>query len=157
MGLFTGHLGDLHRGRRAPAVADADPAAPRRHCNAYAERFVRSIKEECLERMIFFGQASPQRAVQELQGSYRVAVVGADNKVGFRPVKAGARIGNLWVIDEGLNPGERIVAEGLQKVRDGLVVNPKTVPTAPESQQATVPATTPAPAAVASTATKTKE
>jgi len=99
----------------------------------------------------------PQRAVQELQGSYRVAVVGADNKVGFRPVKAGARIGNLWVIDEGLNPGERIVAEGLQKVRDGLVVNPKTVPTAPESQQATVPATTPAPAAVASTATKTKE
>jgi membrane fusion protein (multidrug efflux system) len=67
----------------------------------------------------------PQRAVQELQGSHQVAVVGADNKVAMRTVKASARIGDLWVIDEGLKPGERIVVEGLQKVRDGATVNPK--------------------------------
>jgi membrane fusion protein, multidrug efflux system len=67
----------------------------------------------------------PQRAVQELQGSHQVAVVGADNKVAMRTVKARERIGDLWVIDEGLKPGERIVVEGLQKVRDGAIVNPK--------------------------------
>ncbi len=67
----------------------------------------------------------PQRAVQELQGSHQVAVVGADDKVSMRTVKAGARVGDLWVIDEGLKPGERIVVEGLQKVRDGATVNPK--------------------------------
>ncbi|HEV8711294.1 MAG TPA: efflux RND transporter periplasmic adaptor subunit [Candidatus Binatia bacterium] len=99
----------------------------------------------------------PQRAVQELQGSYRVAVIGADNKVEFRPVKVGARIGSLWIIDEGLKSGERVVAEGLQKVRDGLTVNPKTVPAAPESPKPTVPATVPTTAAVASTTAKTKE
>ncbi len=67
----------------------------------------------------------PQRAVQELQGSYQVAVVGADNKVAMRAIKVGARIGNLWVVDEGLKPGDRIIVEGLQKVRDGAIVNPK--------------------------------
>jgi membrane fusion protein (multidrug efflux system) len=69
----------------------------------------------------------PQRAVQELQGAHQVAVVGADNKVTMRTVKAGARIGDLWLIDEGLKPGERIVVEGLQKVREGATVNPKSV------------------------------
>jgi membrane fusion protein (multidrug efflux system) len=67
----------------------------------------------------------PQRAVQELQGTQQVAVVGADNTVAMRTVKAGARVGDLWVIDEGLKPGERIVVEGLQKVREGATVNPK--------------------------------
>jgi membrane fusion protein (multidrug efflux system) len=67
----------------------------------------------------------PQRAVQELQGSHQVAVVGADNKVAMRTVKASARVGDLWVIDEGLKPGERVVVEGLQKVREGALVNPK--------------------------------
>ena len=67
----------------------------------------------------------PQRAVTELQGSYRVAVVGAYNKVSIRPVKVGDRVGSLWVIENGLQPGERIVAEGTQKVRPDVVVNPK--------------------------------
>ncbi len=66
----------------------------------------------------------PQRAVTELQGGYRVAVVGADNKVSIRPVKAGDRIGTMWVIEEGLKPGEKVVAEGTQKVRPDAVVNP---------------------------------
>ena len=68
----------------------------------------------------------PQRSVQEIQGTFQVAVVGTDNKVAMRTVKTGARVGNLWVIDEGLKPGERVVVEGLQKVRDGVTVNPKT-------------------------------
>ena len=75
----------------------------------------------------------PQRAVQEVQGGYQVAVVGGDNKVAMRPVKTGARVGNQWVIDEGLKPGERVVVEGLQKVRDGVTVNPK--PAEPAAQQ----------------------
>ena len=67
----------------------------------------------------------PQRAVTELQGSYQVAVVGSDNKVSIRPVKVGERIGTMWIIDEGLKPSERVVAEGVQKVRQGAAVNPK--------------------------------
>jgi len=67
----------------------------------------------------------PQRAVQELQSIYSVAIVGADNKVAFRNVKVGPKDGSLWVIDEGLNPGDRVVVEGLQKVREGAVVAPK--------------------------------
>jgi hypothetical protein len=73
----------------------------------------------------------PQRAVNELQGSYQVAVVGADNKVEMRPVKPGERVDSLWVIEEGLKPGERVVAEGLQKVKPGILVQPRPfVPTA---------------------------
>ena len=67
----------------------------------------------------------PQRAVSELQGGYQVAIVDGDNKVSIRPVKVGDRIGNQWVIAEGLKPGERVVAEGVQKVRPGLQVNPR--------------------------------
>ena len=67
----------------------------------------------------------PQRAVSELQGGYQVATVGDDNKVNIRPVTVGDRIGNQWVIAEGLTPGERVVAEGVQKVRPGAQVNPK--------------------------------
>ncbi|MGE5344651.1 MAG: efflux RND transporter periplasmic adaptor subunit [Acidithiobacillales bacterium] len=67
----------------------------------------------------------PQRAVSELQGSYQVAVVGADNKVTIKVVKPGPREGSLWVIEEGLKPGDRIVVEGLQRVRSGMTVVPK--------------------------------
>ena len=67
----------------------------------------------------------PQRAVSELQGTYQVAVVGADNKVTMKVVKPGPREENLWVIDEGLKPGDRIVVEGLQRVRTGMTVVPK--------------------------------
>jgi len=70
----------------------------------------------------------PQRAVQETQGQYQVAVVGADNKVTLRTVKPTEQVGSLWVIDEGLHAGERVVSEGLQKVKDGAVVNPKSAP-----------------------------
>jgi RND family efflux transporter MFP subunit len=67
----------------------------------------------------------PQRAVSELQGSYQVAVVGGDNKVSFRQVKVGNRVDSLWIIEDGLQPGERVIAEGTQKVRPDMVVNPQ--------------------------------
>jgi membrane fusion protein (multidrug efflux system) len=69
--------------------------------------------------------AVPQRAVTEVQGKYLVAVVGPENKVSIRQVKAGERFGQLWVIEEGLKAGEKVVAEGTQKVREGMAVNPK--------------------------------
>jgi membrane fusion protein, multidrug efflux system len=67
----------------------------------------------------------PQRAVTEMQGSYQVAVVTPENKVDIRPVKVGQRSGSLWIINQGLNPGERVVVEGLQKVKAGMTVDPK--------------------------------
>jgi membrane fusion protein, multidrug efflux system len=70
----------------------------------------------------------PQRAVQELQNLYSLAVVGSDNKVTFRNVKVGPRVGSLWVIEEGLKPGEKVVVEGLLRVREGAVVTPRPAP-----------------------------
>ena len=72
----------------------------------------------------------PQRAVTELQGSYQVAVVGSDNKVSIRPVKVGERVDAMWILESGVKPGELVVVEGLQKVRDGSVVKIKQ-PTTP--------------------------
>jgi membrane fusion protein (multidrug efflux system) len=83
----------------------------------------------------------PQRAVAELQNLYSVAVVGADNKVSFRNVKVGPRVDTLWVISEGLKPGEKVVVEGLQKVREGSVVSPKPVAAAAAAPGAAEPAT----------------
>jgi membrane fusion protein, multidrug efflux system len=67
----------------------------------------------------------PQRAVSELQGGYQVAVVDGESKVSIRAVKVGDRVSNQWIIAEGLKQGERVVAEGVQKVRPGMLVNPK--------------------------------
>jgi membrane fusion protein (multidrug efflux system) len=67
----------------------------------------------------------PQRSVSELQGSYQVAVVGPDNKVTIKVVKTGPVDGTNWVIEEGLKPGDRIVVEGLQRVKTGMTVVPK--------------------------------
>jgi len=94
----------------------------------------------------------PQRAVQELQNLYSIAVVGADNKVAFRNVKVGPREGSLWVIEEGLKPGERVVVEGLQKVREGLVVAPKPVPA--ETKSAVAPSAVAAPEGAAKVGVK---
>ncbi len=84
-----------------------------------------------------------QRAVQELQDRHNVVVVDADNKVSVRSVKVGPRVDDLWVIDEGLKPGERVVVEGLQRLRDGMTV--KAVPVAASASSPAAPA---APSAV---------
>ena len=95
----------------------------------------------------------PQRAVQELQGQFSVVVVSAESKVETRSVKPGPRVGNLWILEEGVKPGEKVIVEGMQKVRDGMVVVAtlaagEPAPAAP--QAAPVPAAaspTPTPAA----------
>jgi len=66
----------------------------------------------------------PQRAVNEMQGAYQVAVIGPDDKAQVRTVKAAERIGSLWVIEEGLRPGERVVVEGFSRVKTGTLVSP---------------------------------
>jgi RND family efflux transporter MFP subunit len=75
----------------------------------------------------------PQRAVTELQGGYQAAVVGPDSKISIRTVEVGERVGPMWIITQGLKPGERVVAEGTQAVRDGMVVTPE--PYAPPSEE----------------------
>jgi RND family efflux transporter MFP subunit len=66
----------------------------------------------------------PQRAVSQLQGSAQVAVVGTDNKIAIRSVQTGERVDTMWVITGGLTAGDRVVAEGVQKVKDGSTVTP---------------------------------
>jgi membrane fusion protein, multidrug efflux system len=84
----------------------------------------------------------PQRAVIELQGGYQVAVVGGGNKISIRSVKIGDRSGSMWVIEDGLKPGETVVAEGLQRVRPNVVVNPRpfvSSPAGPPLQESAKP------------------
>lgn len=67
----------------------------------------------------------PQRAVNELQGVYQVAVIGANNVAEVRPVKLGERVGAMWIVENGLAAGERVVIEGFSRVKDGQPVTPK--------------------------------
>jgi membrane fusion protein (multidrug efflux system) len=76
----------------------------------------------------------PQRAVAELQGTYQVTVVSETNSVHLQSVTVGEQIGSNWIIDSGLKPGDRVVIEGTQKVKEGAVVNPK--PFGTETNQA---------------------
>jgi len=67
----------------------------------------------------------PQRSVVEAQGSYSVVVVDSNNQASIRPVKTGERVGQMWVITDGVKPGEQVIAEGVQKAREGVTVRPK--------------------------------
>jgi len=87
----------------------------------------------------------PQRAAQELQGQYTVIVVNAESKAETRKVKLGPRIASLWIVEEGLKPGEKVIVEGAQKVRDGVAVEATVVPAEPASAP---PPPRPQPAAV---------
>src|SRR6266849_70605 len=69
----------------------------------------------------------PQSAVTQSQGSYQVAVVGSDHKVSMRTVKPGETVETMWVIEEGLKPGEHVVVGGLQQLKEGTLVTPKLV------------------------------
>jgi membrane fusion protein (multidrug efflux system) len=82
----------------------------------------------------------PQRSVSELQGVYNVAVVKADDTIEMRMVTPGQRVGSLWLIDSGLKAGDRVVVEGVQKVRAGIKVKPETV-TIQEGPAAEAPGT----------------
>ncbi len=91
-------------------------------------QFVRvSVRGKVIEDGILI----PQRCVMELQGLYNVYVVGADNTVTIREITVGPKIGSLWLIADGLEPGEKVVYEGLQKVKDGMTVKPTVVDVKP--------------------------
>jgi len=97
-------------------------------------RFVTDIKEGAV--------LVPQLAVQEIQGLYSVMVVKPDATVEQRMVKAGERVGNLWIIDSGLKPGEKVIVEGIQKVKPGVQVSAKTIK--PEEETSLAPNAPPA-------------
>jgi membrane fusion protein (multidrug efflux system) len=80
---------------------------------------IRVITEERKNALLI-----PQRAISELQGIYQVGVVGPDNKVSIRSVKPGPQFGDMWVIESGLQQGENVVVDGLQRIRDGVTVTP---------------------------------
>ena len=75
----------------------------------------------------------PQRAVTEVQGSYQVRIVGPDNRVSTQMVKVGDRVGSRWIVQEGLQPGARVVVEGVA-ARDGTTVTPKPFAAAAEDR-----------------------
>ena len=81
---------------------------------------IRAVTEERKNALLI-----PQRAISELQGVYQVGVVDAHNKVTLRAVKPGPQFGDMWVIDSGLQLGDRVVVEGLQRIRDGMTVAPE--------------------------------
>ncbi len=89
---------------------------------------VRAVTESLKNALVV-----PERAIQEIQGNHQVAVVGPDDTVDIRGVKVGPRYAGLWVITDGVKPGERVVAEGLQKVRTGAKVHAK--PYVPEAAE----------------------
>jgi membrane fusion protein, multidrug efflux system len=80
---------------------------------------VRAVTEERKDALLI-----PQRAISEVQGIYQVGVVGSDNKVAIRSVKPGPQFGDMWVIESGLQPGEKVVVDGLQRIREGMTVAP---------------------------------
>ena len=76
----------------------------------------------------------PQPAITELQGSYQAAIVDSSNHIDIETVQVGERVGSLWVVTEGLKPGQRVVTRGLQKIRPGMLVNPKPATEIAEAQ-----------------------
>ena len=81
-------------------------------------------KVRAKSQVIKDGILIPQRCVMELQGLYNVFVVDADQKVAIREIKAEQKVGSYWLITEGLKAGEKVIFEGLQKVKDGATVKP---------------------------------
>lgn len=80
-------------------------------------QFVADVKKDAI--------VVPQEAVNELQGNYQVATVDESNKVTINSVKTGGRIGAFWEVTNGLKPGDKIIVQGWQKVREGAIVTPK--------------------------------
>ncbi len=129
---FTDRQADVQTGTIKVAVLFPNPGNVLRPGQFARVRAQRSVKTGAL--------LVPQRAVMEQQGSYQVAVVGADQKVDIRPVKVGQQVGSLWVIDEGVRPGERVIVEGLQKVRPGMAVTAQPYAAPAPASSAPVPA-----------------
>jgi len=82
------------------------------------------VRVRARARVVKDGILIPQRCVMELQGLHNVYVVNADNTAEIREITVGPKVGSDWLITEGLKPGEKVIYEGLQKVRDGAAVKP---------------------------------
>jgi len=135
--LFEGRQVEVKTGTIAVVAAFPNPGNLLRPGQYAKIRAVTEIEKGAL--------LVPQRAVNELQGGSQVAVVGSDNKAEIRTVQTGERVGNRWVIESGLHPGERVVVEGFTRVKSGAVVNPTEAP--PEPAAASSPAASATPAA----------
>ncbi len=118
--LFEGRQIDVKTGTITTVAAFPNPGNLLRPGQYAKVRAVTEIKKGAI--------LVPQRAVNELQGGYQVAVVGSDNKAEIKTVKPAERIGKLWVIDSGLSPGDRVVVEGFSKVKSGAAVKPTDAP-----------------------------
>jgi len=121
---------DLKTGTLNLVAQFANPKALLRPGQFGRVRFAATIAENAL--------LIPQKAITEIQGSKIVYVVDHDNKVALRSVILGDRVGEDYIVTEGLKPGERIVAEGLQKVRPGMTVKPISEPISAENVQPAV-------------------
>ncbi len=113
--IFADRQIDTGTGTILVAVSFPNPGNVLRPGQFGRVRAVMSIKKNAL--------LVPQRAVMEIQGNYQVAVVGNDHKVTIRPVKVGDTVDTMWIIEEGLQPDERVVVEGIQNVKEGSLVN----------------------------------
>jgi membrane fusion protein, multidrug efflux system len=130
--LFAGRQVDVRTGTISMVALFPNPGNLLRPGQFAKVRAVTEVKKGAI--------LVPQRAVNELQSGYQVAVVGSDDKAEIRTVQAAERVGTMWVIDSGLQAGDRVVVEGFSRVKSGAKVNPKEAP--PEETQGT-PATTP--------------
>jgi len=121
--LFEGRQVDVKTGTITSVAAFPNPGNLLRPGQYAKIRAVTELKKGAL--------LVPQRAVNELQGAFQVAVVGSDDKAEIRTVKPSDRVGKLWVIDSGLSPGDRVVVEGFSKVKSGGTVKPTEAPPEP--------------------------
>jgi RND family efflux transporter MFP subunit len=127
--LFADRNVDVKTGTIATVAVFANPGNLLRPGQFAKIRGITDVKKAAL--------LVPQRAVNELQGGFQVAVVGSDNKAELRPVVPGVQLGSLWQIDSGLKPGERVVVEGFSRVKAGATVKPEEAP----AEQAAEPST----------------
>ncbi len=128
-----------HKGRFALADRQVDPGTGTLKVGALfpnPDHFLRPGQFGRLKAAITTRKGAlliPQRAVTEMQGKYLVAVITPDNKADLRPVTVGERFGSDWIIENGLKVGEKVVVEGVQKARPGVLLDPK--PFVMESQK----------------------
>jgi RND family efflux transporter MFP subunit len=128
--LYSDRSVDVKTGTIATVALFANPGNLLRPGQYAKVRGITDVKKAAL--------LIPQRAVNELQGGFQVAVVGSDDKAEIRPIVPGVRVGTLWQIDSGLKPGEKVVVEGFSRVKAGAAVRPQE---APPEQAAADPST----------------
>jgi membrane fusion protein, multidrug efflux system len=136
--LFAGRQVDVKTGTISTVALFPNPGNLLRPGQYAKVRAVTEVKKGAI--------LVPQRAVNELQGAFQVAVVGSDDTAEIRTVQTGERVGKMWVIDSGLASGDRVVIEGFSRVKSGAKVKPQEAPPEmlAEDSAATTPATAPA-------------